>query len=151
MRVEPALSSDREAVTALLAAVRLPLAGLDGHFPGGYVVIRDGAQLAGVAGLQPHGQFGLLRSVAVAVGSRGLGLGRALVSERLAAARAVGLRGAYLLTTDTAEWFQRLGFERVARSTVPAALLSSPQFVDACPASAACLLIRFEPSEISSS
>jgi amino-acid N-acetyltransferase len=149
MRVEPALSSDWAAVTALLSGARLPLAGLNDQFPDAYVVIRDGAQLTGVAGLQRHGQFGLLRSVAVAETSRGSGLGRALVTERLAAARTSGLQGAYLLTTDNAEWFQRLGFEPVARNTVPAELLASPEFVDACPASAACLLVRLKESEVS--
>jgi hypothetical protein len=79
MWVEPALSSDWAAITTLLSAARLPLAGLD----------------------------------------------------------------------DRAEWFQRLGFEPVARDTVPAELLASPEFVDACPASAACLLVRLGRPEIS--
>jgi len=150
MRLEPALSSDWHAVTALLGALRLPLAGLDDQFPEAYAVVRHGGKLVGVAGLQRHGQFGLLRSVAVAEASRGSGIGRALVTERLAVARMAGLRGAYLLTTGAAEWFLRLGFERVARTTVPEELLSSPEFVDACPASAACLFARFEQPEISS-
>jgi amino-acid N-acetyltransferase len=150
MCVEPALSSDWEAIRALLSTAQLPLAGLDDQFPEAYVVIRDGARLAGVAGLQRHGQFGLLRSVAVAEASRRAGLGRALVTERLAAARTAGLQGAYLLTTDAAEWFLRLGFERAARTTVPAELLASPEFIDACPASAACLRVRLERSNISS-
>src|SRR3954463_15139828 len=147
MRVEPALSNDCQAIPALLRAARLPLAGLDEQFPDAYVVIREGAQLAGVAGLQSHGPVGLLRSVAVAEASRASGLGRALVTERLTAARTVGLQGAYLLTTDSAEWFQRFGFLPVLRNTVPTDLLASPEFVDACPASAACLFIRFGPSE----
>jgi amino-acid N-acetyltransferase len=149
MQVEPALSSDWQAITTLLKAAQLPLSGLDAQFPDAYVVIRDGAQLAGVAGLQRHGQFGLLRSVAVAERSRRSGLGRALVTERLAAARTAGLHGAYLLTTDAAEWFLQLGFDRVARNGAPAELLASPEFVDACPAGAACLLARFEQPEIS--
>ena len=61
----------------------------------------------------------------------------------------MGLEGVYLLTATAAQWFFRLGFERVARPIARAELLATPEFVDACPASADCLLVRFSRGEVS--
>ena len=149
MRLEPAQLSDLAPTTTVLVAAQLPVAGVHDQFPEAYAVARDAGSLVGVAGLQRYGRFGLLRSVAVAEAHRGSGIGRALVTERLAAGRAVGLEGVYLLTATAAQWFFRLGFERVARPIGPAELLATPEFVDACPASADCLLVRFSRGEVS--
>lgn len=148
MQIERATSSDWLAVAALVVEARLPVAGLDDQFPGAYAIVRQAEQVVGVAGLQAHGRFGLLRSLAVREGHRGVGVGRALVSERLAAAQAAGLEGVYLLTVGAASWFARLGFETVGRSSVPSDLLASPEFLDACPISADCM--RARPSQTGS-
>jgi len=60
-------------------------------------------------------------------------------NQDFAAAEVAGVAGVYLLTTDATAWFLRLGLEHVPRGAAPSELMASPEFVDACPASAACL------------
>lgn len=135
--------ADLEAVRALLRDAKLPLDGLEDQFGVGYVVAarREGRVVA-AAGIEVHGSDGLLRSVVVVPPLRGLGLGEALVQDRLAWARARGLRSVWLLTTTASDFFDRLGFVRDERAAAPAALQASTEFAGACPATAACL--RFD-------
>src|SRR5262249_39656641 len=90
----PATPRDVDAVRRLLVEAALPTAGLLDQFPSAYVLARHGGEAVGVAGLETYGTTGLLRSVAVAPALRRRGTGRALVTDRLAAARARGLDAA---------------------------------------------------------
>jgi len=135
----PARADDLAAVRALLADAALPTEGVEESFPHGYVVARQGAGVVGVAGLEVHGEAGLIRSVVVAPNHRGDHLGRRLVEDRVARARALGLGSVWLLTTTAAAWFRELGFRDAARANVPAALAHAREMVNICPASAACL------------
>ena len=135
----PATAADLDAVVALVHAAGLPTAGLADAFPGAYSVVRLGPEIVAVAGLEPHGSVGLLRSVVVGPSHRDSGLGRLLVEDRLRAARQQGLRAVYLLTTTAAEYFRHLGFTDASRADAPAELQGSSEFASACPASAVCL------------
>lgn len=139
---EPARAGDRDAVEGLLRDAQLPTAGVGDQFPGGYAVVRDGAALVAVAGLEIHGSVGLLRSVAVAPSHRTRGLAQRLVEDRLQLARERGLEAVYLLTTTAAPYFRRLGFEEAVRAEAPAALRASPEFAAVCPAAAVCMMRR---------
>lgn len=132
---------DVAALVELLEAADLPTAGLADNFPASYVVAWQGETLVGAAGLEVYENVGLLRSVVVAASQQGTGLGRALVSDRLAAAATANLERVYLLTTTAATYFRRLGFQDAPRPTSPAALLVSPEFAGVCPASATCLVL----------
>jgi arsenate reductase len=138
----PAARRDMDAVRRLLAQAELPIAGLEDQFPAAYVLARRGGEIVGVAGLETYGTFGLLRSVTVLPGLRRNGTGRALIADRLAAARARGLHGVYLLTTTAADYFQQRGFSPALREKVPADLAASPEFSGACPTSATCMVLR---------
>jgi amino-acid N-acetyltransferase len=70
------------------------------------------------------------------------GLGRELVADRIATARAMKLDAVYLLTTTAAGYFPRLGFTPCDRQAAPAELASSPELASVCPASAKCLVFR---------
>ncbi|WP_437744262.1 arsenic resistance N-acetyltransferase ArsN2 [Sorangium sp. So ce1504] len=141
-KIEPAASGDLDVVRGLLVRAELPTAGLLDQFPAAYVVIRRSLGLVGVAGLETYGRVGLLRSVAVARTLHGQGFGRALVANRIDAARVESLEAVYLLTTTAADYFRALGFASTPREVVPADLAASPEFAGACPASAACLVLR---------
>lgn len=140
--LEPARASDLPAVLTLVEAAGLPVSGLLDAFPAGFVVARAGGALVGVSGLEPHGAYGLLRSVTVAPAHRRGGLGRRLVEDRLEAARARGMEEVYLLTTGAAAFFRGLGFVEAARDEAPAELRASTEFAECCPRSAACLARR---------
>jgi N-acetylglutamate synthase-like GNAT family acetyltransferase len=135
----PAHTADLDALKALLQSASLPLDGLGDQFPSAYVIASFGETLVGAAGLERYGNSGLLRSLAVAVAARGIGLGRRLVLDRLAAARSSKIERVYLLTTTAAAYFEKLGFLPAVRSEVPEELRASPEFASACPATAACL------------
>lgn len=123
---------DWDAVAGLLARSGLPLEGVRDHLAAFVVAVRDG-RLAGCAGMERYGAAGLLRSVAVADGERGRGLGSELVRRVLQRALAQGTREIFLLTTTAAGFFRRLGFQAIGRSQVPAALRASAEFQGACP------------------
>lgn len=135
-RLRPARSADLAAARRLLGACDLGLEGLENQFPDGYAVVDSAGELVGAAGLEVYGEAGLLRSVAVAPEFRGTGLGALLVRDRLEFAAKRRLPAIYLLTTTAADFFERMGFWRVERDSVPQAIKNSEQYSGACPASA---------------
>jgi amino-acid N-acetyltransferase len=127
-------------VLALLSRGDLPHAGLAEHFDAALVAC-DGEVVVGSAALELYGEAALLRSVAVAEGQRGQGLGRQLTRAALDLARAQGVRRVYLLTTTAEGYFPSFGFAPIARAEVEPAVQISAEFTDACPASAAVLAL----------
>lgn len=101
---------------------------------------RDQNVVVGSAGLERYDDVGLLRSVVVVTERRASGLGGALVRDRVQRARSLGMRAVYLLTTNAAPYFERLGFIVTPRSDTPDLLAGSVEFAHACPASATCLV-----------
>jgi amino-acid N-acetyltransferase len=143
--LRPAAPADLEAVRALIRDAKLPLDGLEDQFSDAYAVaVRREGRIVGVAGMEVHGDCGLLRSAVVAPPLRGLGLGEALTKDRLAWARGQDLRAVWLLTTTAADFFDRFGFVKADRASAPPAVQASKEFTVACPASAACLRLELE-------
>lgn len=142
----PPTAAELAAVEALIRASLLPAEVVRDGFPDAYVVARRGAEVVGVAALEPYDQSGFLRSVAVAPGERGRGTGIALIADRLTTARASGVARVYLLTTTAGPLFRRFGFMDVDRANVPAALAASPEFAALCPSSASCMRVDFRAS-----
>lgn len=134
-----AQSSDLAPVLALVEAAGLPTRGISDVFPNGYVVARLAGTVVAAAGLETHGEAGLLRSVVVSPAHRSTGMARSLVERVLDTARGRGLLAVYLLTTTAAEYFARLGFARVTRDSAPDELQRSSEFASICPSSAACM------------
>jgi len=139
--VERATIRDLPALEALVSAAELPLDGARAAFRHGVVARVDG-RVAGGAAIEPYGPVGLLRSVVVAADRRGEGLGRAVVAaaERLAAE--LGMTELYLLTETAEGWFSRLGYERIERAEIPAAVQDSVEFTTACATTAAVMVRR---------
>ncbi len=100
----------------------------------------DGDRLVAAGGLEPAGNFGLLRSVVVQPEYRERGLARAIVEFLLGQAQLQGREAVYLLTETAAGYFENLGFSRVERAQVPAAIAQTRQFAALCPDSASCLM-----------
>jgi amino-acid N-acetyltransferase len=93
-------------------------------------------EVVGAAGVEVHGSFGLLRSVVVAEGVRGMGVGRALVADRLRWADDRALHALYLLTIDATEYFAGHGFRAIDRDQVPPEIRRSSEYESLCPESA---------------
>lgn len=94
----------------------------------------------GVAGSGPDR---LLRSVVVPDASRGTGLGSRIVAGIEEEARRTGAERLWLLTTDAAGFFERLGWTSTERSAAPDAIRQSRQFASICPASATLMVREF--------
>lgn len=141
--IRPACDADWPAISALLQASRLPLAGAREHLAH-FLVAVDGERCLGVAGLEPHGQAALLRSVATAEAARGQGLATRLVSRLIEQASHTGITTLVLLTTTAEDYFPRHGFARIARQDTPSSLWQSAEFTGACPASAIVMQRRLD-------
>jgi amino-acid N-acetyltransferase len=105
-----------------------------GHY---FVVHEDDGRVVGMAGLEVHGDDGLLRSVAVDPDYRCQGLGGSLVEAALSRAARLELRSVYLLTTDARDYFARAGFSDCPREEAPPAIQNSWEFTTGCPSTAA--------------
>jgi len=125
---------------ALLKANRLPDDDCAEQAENFYGIVEHDRLIA-AGGLQPAGEYFLLRSVVVDEACRGQGLARALTEFLLAKAEDAGSPAVYLLTETAADYFARLGFETVARERVPAAIRQTRQFASLCPAGARCMVI----------
>lgn len=93
----------------------------------------------GYGGFELYGQEVFLRSIVVAPGMRGSGLGRNLVPLLLYRAYEQGARRAWLLTLSAATFFEKLEFKPVPRENAPATNLNTSQARGLCPGSAVLL------------
>ena len=143
--IRAARPADRPQVVSLLLASDLPSEGVDPELRGFAVAEQDG-EVVGAAGLERYERDGLLRSVAVAASHRGQGLGALLTRRVIEDAQSRGLEGLYALTTTAETYFPRLGFERIDRSQVPAAVQGSEEFRTICASSAAVLRLLLPSS-----
>lgn len=142
-----ASAGDRQAVRALLDAERLPSSDLE---MSGVVLIAARMQdrLVGCVGIEPHGDAGMIRSLAVAPEFTGRGIARALVSYAEALASKGGLQCLYLLTESAAEFWGRIGYVEVPRTEPPPAVRASAEFASLCSPSATCMKrVLSEPME----
>jgi amino-acid N-acetyltransferase len=121
-------------VAALLGANGLPTADLSPAIV--FLGVRDGLGLEGVVGLEPYGEVGLLRSLAVRHDRRGSGLGSALVLELERLAAEHQFTSLYLLTTTAEGFFAHRGYAHCARDVVPPAIRGSTEFASLCPSTA---------------
>src|SRR5256712_8168233 len=95
--IAAATSADLPALLELLGQSALPTAGLADHLDT-TLVAREAGHVVGSAALELYGTTALLRSVAVAPGPRGRGVGPELTRPAPALARRPQIRTGYLLT-----------------------------------------------------
>jgi amino-acid N-acetyltransferase len=136
LRAEPARAHDLRGALELLGRAELTAQDVSegwGHY---FVVREDDGRVVGLAGLELHGEDGLLRSVAVDEDYRGQGLAAALVEAVVERAGRVGLRAVYLLTTSARAYFERRGFSDCPRNAAPPLIRDSWEFKSGCPSTA---------------
>ncbi|HUQ48667.1 MAG TPA: arsenic resistance N-acetyltransferase ArsN2 [Gemmatimonadaceae bacterium] len=134
--IRRAKAEDLESVCKLLETSHLPVEGVTESFDNFILAEGNGIHVVGAAGLEIYGRVALLRSVVVASGWQGYGVGRALTGEILSRARERGITDVYLLTTTAEQFFPSFGFVKVDRPVVPEELQQSPELRGACPSSA---------------
>jgi amino-acid N-acetyltransferase len=139
----------RLSVVDLLNTSGLPASDLtDAHMEHFYFCGTDAAPTA-LVGLEICGPDALLRSLVVSPDHRSRGLGRRLVAHAEDAARAMGVRAVYLLTTTAEPFFARLGYAHAEREAAPAGIRATKEFAGICPASSAFMVKRFAGTKAS--
>lgn len=131
---------DLTTVFKLLETAKLPTAGVEDHLQN-FVLEFENDVLLGCAGLEIHGQAGLLRSVVVTATERNQGIGSRLVQSILAHAREKRLSSVFLLTESATTYFPRFGFKQVSRAEIPASLHASKELRGACPATVLVMML----------
>ncbi|MEQ1945085.1 arsenic resistance N-acetyltransferase ArsN2 [Mesorhizobium sp. VNQ89] len=132
------LSDVPDDMTAALLAAGLPVDDLAEDGRTFYRFLLDG-QTVGFGGYERYGEAALLRSIVIAPGKRGAGLGRAFTEALMTDLSAQGVTDAYLLTTTASGFFQAVGFTETDRSSAPAAILATRQASALCPSTASLL------------
>ena len=135
MVIQLAEQQDLPAVRRLLETQHLLLDGIDDHVST-MVVAKRGDDVVGAAAVELYADGALLRSVVVDPVVQGQGLGHRLSDAAVDIAKDRGTRTVFLLTTTAATFFPKLGFEPIARDTVPASVQASIEFQSTCCASA---------------
>jgi GNAT superfamily N-acetyltransferase len=87
----------------------------------------------GFGGFVRIGDIALLRSIVIAKDRRGQGSGTIILDGLIAQLRALGVSGAWLLTTAADNFFAKHGFARRPRTDAPAAIAATAQFRELCP------------------
>ncbi len=126
---------DREAILSLLASVNLPTEDLPQNLSH-FIIAREDDKVVGSAGLELYGKYALLRSLAVAPAKQGTGLGKSLYQQAMQLAAEQGVKEVYLITTTAAPFFEKQGFTKVVRSSIPIAIQKTAQFSSICPSTA---------------
>jgi N-acetylglutamate synthase-like GNAT family acetyltransferase len=137
MMVE-AISGDASDLHAALASSNLPTDDLQDAGRSFFRFVEGNRTLA-FGGFELYGEHALLRSIVVLPHGRGQGYGKVAADLLLRKASDAGARTAYLLTTDAAPFFERLGFRAIDRRSAPADILATRQSASLCPSTAALL------------
>jgi len=133
--IRPARKGDEAAIQGLLRLAELPSEDVSEHLET-FLVAVVGGEIVGTVGLEVTGSSGLLRSLAVAVPLRGIGLGKLLYGEIVEKARSLGIQRLGLLTTTAEGFFARVGFEKEKRSDIPPFIALSKEYKIYCPSTA---------------
>lgn len=130
--------SDIRRIKSLLKSADLPYEDIDLSKQDFIISVRS-EKIIGIVGLEPYDECGLLRSLAVEDTYRGHGIGRALVMEMTGHAREKGIKYLFLLTLTADRFFEKEGFERISRESMPEAIQNTTEFTSICPVSSVCM------------
>jgi amino-acid N-acetyltransferase len=140
--MRPATLEDLPSVLNLLETAKLPTAGVSDHIQNFRLEFHNNT-LLGCAGLEIHGQTGLLRSVMVNTAERSHGIGTKLVNAILQHVKIQQLSTIFLLTESAQNYFPRFGFKQVSRAEIPTNLYASEELRGACPDSAVVMMLEW--------
>jgi amino-acid N-acetyltransferase len=140
VKYEFARNSDVSQIREILAQFELAHEDITPAHLEHFMVLRDGAQIAGVVGLELLGGCALLRSLCVRARDRERGIASELTKrvEEYALSSKVG--ALYLLTTTAEGFFAKRGYQRIERNSAPVAIQETAEFQSLCPASAVCMV-----------
>lgn len=146
MEFEFAHPDDERDVRQLLADCGLPEEDIAASHMQHFLVVRHETNLVAVIGLEICETCALLRSLAVREQDRGRGIASRLVRDIEAFARTHHIASLYLLTTTAEGFFEKHGYRKTDRSTVPPPVRGTAEFKSICPSTATCMVKILKPS-----
>jgi amino-acid N-acetyltransferase len=132
--------ADLPAVIELLRASGLPHRDVTATLLAHYLLAKGDSALVGVVGLEPLGDAGLLRSLAVVAAHRGRGLGIELTRALEHHARDLGITRLYLLTTTAEKFFGKLGYRAIPREDAPPSIQGTTEYRELCSSTSICMV-----------
>ncbi len=147
LEISAAGAQDLPEVAHLLQTENLPTDDLSPELPY-FLLARANGTLVGVAGLEVYGTDALLRSVAVHKDFRNFRIARRLTNDLLKQAKLNGIKDVYLITTTADKYFEKQGYTRVERESVPVSIGTTQQFGSLCPSSAVVMHRRIEKPKV---
>ena len=147
LEIRTAKPSDFAALEGLLKSAGLPTEDLNPALPNFLLAFAD-EKLVGSAGVEINEKYGLLRSVAVLDEFQNYKIARRLVNDLTKQVRLEGVKELYLITTTADSYFEKQGYERINRESVPAEIAQSQQFSTICPSSAVVMKKTIEKPKI---
>jgi amino-acid N-acetyltransferase len=126
-----ATQEDLSEIQELLRTCDLPIDDIELYLSN-FLVARIQDQIVACIGLERYNEIALLRSLAVRSDFRGHGIAMELC-RRLEVTSPETL---YLLTTAAADFFKRIGYEKLDRSEAPSVIKNNKQFTTLCPSTA---------------
>ncbi|MCI0413969.1 arsenic resistance N-acetyltransferase ArsN2 [bacterium] len=133
MTYESATTDDLQSIVRLLTVCELPSNDVDAHLDH-FIVAKETDSVVGCVGMELKGP--LLRSLAVDPSQRNRGVAQHLCEELLQHANKQGVQEIFLLTTTSAKFFDKIGFQRKDRDDAPESVRKNRQFTELCPSSA---------------
>ena len=135
MQIVKATGQSRDEMINLLQSNNLPTEDLPSSLDEFYAAIDEG-RVVGLIGMERYTHYGLLRSMVVHPTYRNRHIAEKLVQLLEQTAHASGITAMYLLTETAPQYFERKGYQKIAREEVPEALQASSEFSHVCPVSA---------------
>ena len=141
MKYSAASAGDEEEIKRILADSGLHHQDISPSQLQDFLIVKDdkASTLAGVVGLEPRGDVGLLRSLAVVETYRRQGLASQLVNKIEQYARSQKVGTLYLLTLTAEDFFAGRGYQKTDRELAPDALQKTTEFKSLCPETAVCM------------
>jgi amino-acid N-acetyltransferase len=136
--IRKARKEDLPVVMQLLNESSLPTAGVEEHFDN-FFVANNGGNVVGAVGIEIYEDIGLLRSAVVRKDLQRQGIGKHLYDALVISAKKKKVKKMILLTTTASEYFSQKGFRIIDRATVQRPVMSSAEFIGACPSTAICM------------
>lgn len=135
MAIHRAHENEYEEIIHLLASNRLPTSDIHEKNIELYVGLSNDKIVATV-GVEYYGKCALLRSLSVKEGYKHQKIGETLLQFINDTCQQRAIDSLYLLTTTAEHYFQRFGFDIIARSDTPYVIQATREFCSICPSSA---------------
>ena len=137
-----AVDADMDGIKDLLGSCGLPYQDIVPSSGILFMVAESEGRLAGVCGAEVRPDAVLLRSLAVLMAFRGMGVGQMLARKIMQEAAGQNPLPMFILTLTAENYLAKLGFRRIPRKDVPESIRKTGQFKGVCPKTAVCMVYQ---------